>query len=223
MPTTSDDGPRTDDVRVRRAPQRGRYDRASLHDVLDATSVGHVGFVAEARPVVIPMSYGRDRGRERVYVHASVAGRFTRTLRSGADICFTVTVLDGVVLARSAFHHSLNYRSAVVRGVPVVVDDPDEHLHGLRVITEHVCPGRWDEVRAPNRPEVRQTAVLALDVVEFSVKVRTGGPLDEPDDLDLDVWAGEVPLRMAPGVPVPASDLRGDPPLSPSVRRLLSP
>ena len=186
---------------VRRHPERAAYDAEAVHAVLDAAPVGHVGFVVDGQPFVVPMLFGRvDHA---LYLHGSVASRLTRRLADGIDVCLTVTIVDGLVLARSAFHHSMNYRSAVVFGRAVRVGG-DEAVVGLKAISDHLRPGRWDEVRPPNRVELRQTSVLRLDVEEASAKTRTGGPVDEPEDLALDVWAGVIPCELAWGTPVPA-------------------
>ena len=162
-------GPRSDASRVRRLPQRAAYDEASIHAVLDASLIGHVGMVAGDRPVVIPMLYGRDGST--VYLHGSVASRLLRSLAGGIDLCLTVTLVDGLVLARSAFHHSMNYRSVVAFGRATLATG-DDKLHGLRVISEHLAPGRWDEVREPNDLEQRQTSVLRMEILEASAKAR---------------------------------------------------
>jgi uncharacterized protein len=185
---------------VKRHPERASYDAPAVHAVLDAAPMGHLGFVVDGQPFVIPMLYGR--AGEAVYLHGSVASRLLRTLAGGIEVCLTVTLVDGLVLARSAFHHSMNYRSAVVFGRAVPVDG-EEKVLGLKAISDHLRPGRWDEVRAPSDLELRQTSVLRLDVAEASAKVRAGGPIDEPEDLDLPVWAGVVPCELAWGEPVP--------------------
>jgi nitroimidazol reductase NimA-like FMN-containing flavoprotein (pyridoxamine 5'-phosphate oxidase superfamily) len=200
--------------RVKRLPDRGAYDATSIHAVLDAAMVGHVGFVAAGRPVVIPMIYGRDG--DALYLHGSVASRLQRTLANGIDVCLTVTLVDGLVLARSAFHHSMNYRSAVVMGRAVLVR-PEDKEHALRVISEHMTPGRWSEVRRPTPVELKQTSVLRLAIEEASAKARTGGPIDDAEDLDLPVWAGVLPCSQTWGQPIAATDLRVALPPSPSV------
>lgn len=205
---------------VRREAHRAAYDRETIHRVLDAASLAHVGLVAaDGRPVVIPTLYGRDG--DVLYLHGSVASRLVRTLATGVPCSVEVTLVDGLVLARSAFLHSMNYRSVVVLGTARRVEG-DEALHGLRTISEHLLPGRWDEVRAPDRVELRQTAVLAVAIEEASAKIRSGGPSEEPDeDLLLDVWAGELPVVTSWGAPVPASDLREDVTPSAALTRLL--
>jgi len=185
---------------VKRHPERAAYDADAVHAVLDAAPLGHLGFVVDGQPYVIPMLYGRLG--DDVYLHGSVASRLQRRLATGVDVCLTVTLVDGLVLARSAFHHSMNYRSAVVFGTAVRVDG-DEAVRGLKAISDHLRPGRWDEVRPPSDVELRQTSVLRLDVEEASAKVRTGGPVDEPEDLDLPVWAGVIPCELAWGTPIP--------------------
>jgi nitroimidazol reductase NimA-like FMN-containing flavoprotein (pyridoxamine 5'-phosphate oxidase superfamily) len=185
---------------VKRHPERAAYDAEAVHAVLDAAPIGHLGFVVDGQPFVIPMLYGRID--DAVYLHGSVASRAMRTAATGIDVCLTVTVVDGLVLARSAFHHSMNYRSAVVFGRAVRVQG-DEAVAGLKAISDQLRPGRWEEVRAPSDLELRQTSVLRLDVDEASAKTRTGGPVDEPEDLDLPVWAGVVPCELAWGTPIP--------------------
>jgi nitroimidazol reductase NimA-like FMN-containing flavoprotein (pyridoxamine 5'-phosphate oxidase superfamily) len=207
-------GPRSDASRVRRVPQRAAYDEASIHAVLDASLIGHVGIVAGDRPVVIPMLYGRDGST--VYLHGSVASRLLRSLAGGIDICLTVTLVDGLVLARSAFHHSMNYRSVVAFGRATLATGGDK-LHGLRVISEHLAPGRWDEVRQPNDLELRQTSVLRMEVLEASAKVREGGPVDDDEDLTLPMWAGVLPCALTWGEPVADALVPEGRPVSPSV------
>jgi uncharacterized protein len=209
--------PTAEFARVRRVPGRARYDRATLHSVLDAGMVGHVGFVRGGRAVVIPMLYGRDG--DRLFLHGSVASHLQRQL-GGRELCLTVTVVDGLVFARSAFHHSMNYRSAVVFGRAEALDGEGK-LVGLRAIAEHLTPGRWEESRPPSRVERRQTSVLELTVDHASVKVRSGGPVDDPDDLALEIWAGAVSLPRRWGQPVTEPDSRVLQ-VAPSVRRLLA-
>lgn len=194
--------PRT---RVRRAPKRGVYDRDTINAILDEALVCHVGFVHEGQPFVIPTLHARVD--DVVYLHLSTASRLVRTLSQGIPCCLTVTLLDGIVLARVAFLHSANYRSVVVLGEARVVDDPEEKLQALKAFTEQMVPGRWDAVRQPNRKELKATQVLALPLDEASAKIRTGPPLDEDEDLDNDVWAGHIPLELLPSPPQP--DPRG--------------
>jgi nitroimidazol reductase NimA-like FMN-containing flavoprotein (pyridoxamine 5'-phosphate oxidase superfamily) len=183
---------------VRRLPKRGVYDRDQIFSILDEGLVCHVGFNDDAgRPVVIPTGYGR--AGERLYIHGSAASRMLRGLSIGIPVCITVTLLDGMVLARSAFHHSMNYRSVVVFGEAHFVDDADEKNEALRVITEHLVPGRWAEVRWPNPRELKATSVLAIDLHEVSAKIRTGGPVDDAEDMTMPVWAGVIPLQLTTG------------------------
>lgn len=185
---------------VKRLPKRGVYDRDAVYRILDEAFICHVGFVVEGKPVVIPTAYGRVD--DRVYIHGSAASRMLRSLREGIDVCIEVTLVDGLVLARSAFHHSLNYRSVVVFGRAQVVEDPAEKMEALKAFTEHVVPGRWDEVREPNEQEMKGTLVLGLELAEVSAKVRTGPPVDDEEDYDIPVWAGVVPLRLEAGTAI---------------------
>jgi nitroimidazol reductase NimA-like FMN-containing flavoprotein (pyridoxamine 5'-phosphate oxidase superfamily) len=196
---------------VRRQPDRGRYDRDQVHAILDEGLVAHVGLVSGNGPVVIPMLYGRDG--DRLLLHGSTASRLMRGGAKGLDMCVTVTLVDGLVLARSAFHHSMNYRSVVVFGQATPITDLDERRAALDLLVDHIVPGRGADVRPPSDKELRSTLVLALPLDECSVKLRTGPPLDDEEDLDRFTWAGVVPLTTVPGAPVPAPDLRADPPV----------
>jgi hypothetical protein len=191
----------TERTKVRRLPQRGSYEREAVYKILDEGLVCHVGFVAGGEPFVIPTGYARVG--EALYVHGSPASRMLRALAGGVKVCVTVTLLDGLVLARSAFHHSMNYRSVVVFGTASVVEDEGEKSEALRAFTEHVVPGRWEEVRWPSKDELRKTLVLKLPLDEASAKVRAGAPVDDEEDYALPVWAGEIPLRVEAGAPVP--------------------
>lgn len=186
---------------IKRHPERGSHDTDAVHAVLDAAPMGHLGFVVEGQPFVIPMLYGRID--EAIYLHGSVASRLLRTMAGGVEVCLTATLVDGLVLARSAFHHSMNYRSAVVFGRAVPVDG-DEKVAALKAISDHLRPGRWDDVRPPSEVELRQTAVLRIEVEDMSAKARTGGPIDDPEDMELPVWAGVVPCGLTWGIPEPA-------------------
>ncbi len=186
---------------VRRHPERAAYDAEAVHAVLDAAPLAHVGFSVDGQPFVIPMLFGRID--DAVYLHGSVASRLVRTLEEGIEVCLSVALVDGLVLAKSAFHHSMNYRSAVVFGRAHLIDGCEKEA-ALRAISEHLRPGRWAEVRPPSAVELRQTAVLRLDVEGASVKARTGGPIDEPEDLELPVWSGVVPCAVTWGEPIPA-------------------
>lgn len=190
----------TERTRVRRLANRASYDLETIHSILDEALICHVGFAVEGKPVVIPTIHWREGNQ--LYFHGSVASRMLRNLRDGVDACVTVTLLDGLVLARSAFHHSMNYRSVVVFGKAREVSDREEKLRALTALVEHVVPGRSPIVRAPNESELRQTLVLALPIEEASAKIRTGGPVDDEDDYALPVWAGVVPLTLVKGEPV---------------------
>ncbi len=191
-------------AQVRRLPDRGAYDRETIHAILDEGLVCHVGFVIEGQPHVIPMSYGRDG--ERLLLHGSAASRLVLGMGAGWPVCLTVTLLDGLVLARSAFHHSMNYRSVVIFGKAVPVSDPVGKVAALRAISEHIVPGRWEAVRPPSDRELAMATVLAVPIDEASAKIRTGPPKDDPEDLSLPVWAGELPLETIPGVPLRDGD-----------------
>jgi nitroimidazol reductase NimA-like FMN-containing flavoprotein (pyridoxamine 5'-phosphate oxidase superfamily) len=200
--------PPSERTRVRRLPERGAYERAAIEAILDEGLVCHLGFVADGQPFVIPTVYARLG--DRLYLHGSPASRMLRSLAAGLPVCATVTLVDGLVLARSAFHHSMNYRSVVVLGVARPVDDAEERLAALRAIVEHLVPGRWPDVRRPDARELVRTAVLALPIDEASAKLRSGGPKDDEEDLALDVWAGHVPLELAAGAPVPCPAARAE-------------
>jgi nitroimidazol reductase NimA-like FMN-containing flavoprotein (pyridoxamine 5'-phosphate oxidase superfamily) len=186
-------------TRVRRIPERGVYDRAAIEAILDEGLLCHVGFVHDGQPVVIPTLYARVG--DVVYVHGSAASRTLRTLAGGSDVCLTVTLLDGLVLARSAFHHSANYRSVVIFGRARLVEEADEKLTALEAFAEHIAPGRWADVRPPTALELKATKVLALPLVEASAKVRSGPPIDDDEDYSRDTWAGVIPLHLAAGEP----------------------
>lgn len=191
---------------VQRLPKRAAYDRAAVEAILDEALVCHIGFVVDGQPFVIPTIHARVEGR--LYVHGSAASRMLRALGEGPQVCVTVTIVDGLVLARSAFHHSMNYRSVVVLGRARFVTDPAEKVAALEAVVEHVVPGRSREVRAPNEKEILATSVLRLDLAEVSAKVRSGPPVDDPEDMALGCWAGEVPLRLIAQAPVPDPQLR---------------
>ena len=194
-------------TRVTREPERAVYDRAAAYQILDEGFVCHVGFVTDGQPFVIPASYGR-KGDD-LYIHGSAASRMLRNLDQGIPVCVTVTLLDGLVLARSIFNHSMNYRSVVVLGKAVAVEDPQEKLEALQALSEHILPGRWQDVRQPNEKELKATLVLRLPIEEFSAKVRQGPPVDDEEDYSFPTWAGVIPLQMVPGEPI--SDSRLDP------------
>lgn len=196
-------------TRVERVPKRASYDRATIEAILDEGLVCHVGFVADGQPYVIPTTYGR--AGDRLYLHGSSASRMLQTLAGGLPACVTVTLLDGLVLARSAFHHSMNFRSVVLLGTAVLVTNQAERMAALEAIAEHVVRGRWAEVRGPNEQELGATAVLRLPIAEASAKIRTGPPVDDEEDYAFPCWAGVIPLALTPGPPVP------DPRLAPGI------
>ncbi|HTS68980.1 MAG TPA: pyridoxamine 5'-phosphate oxidase family protein [Terriglobia bacterium] len=191
----------TERTQVHRLPKRGVYDREAVYRILDEGLVCHIGFVAEGKPVVIPTGYGRRH--DMLYIHGSPASRMFRAMAKGAEVCVTVTLVDGVVLARSAFHHSMNYRSVVIFGKATLLEDDAAKREALRVFTEHVAPGRWAEVRQPSEKELHATTVLAIPLEEVSAKVRIGPPLDDEEDYTFPVWAGVLPLDLIPQAPVP--------------------
>lgn len=197
--------PPTQRSHVRRVPQRGVYDRATIDAILDESLISHVGFAIDGQPFVIPMLHARVG--ERVYLHGSTASRLVRKLAAGVPACLTTTLVDGLVLARSAYHHSMNYRSVVVLGDATLVEGPDERAAALEAFTEKLIPGRWDEVRPPSPQELKATRVMAIDLREASAKVRTGDPGDDEEDYALDVWAGVVPLALRAGPLVPDTRL----------------
>jgi uncharacterized protein len=189
--------PRT---RVVREPQRAVYDRDAVNQILDEAFLCHIGFVADGQPYVIPTSYGRDG--DVLYIHGSAASRMLRYLDQGAPVCITVTLVDGLVLARSVFNHSMNYRSVVILGTATLVDDPAEKLSALRALSEHILPHRWNDSRQPNEKELKATSVLRLPIREFSAKVRVGPPVDDEEDYLFPTWAGVIPLEMNFGTPI---------------------
>jgi uncharacterized protein len=202
MSETPTPTPRT---RVVREAHRGVYDREAAYRILDEGFLCHVGFVADGQPFVIPTSYGRKD--DSLYIHGSAASRMLRQMKESVPVCITVTLLDGLVLARSIFNHSMNYRSVVVLGKATLVDDPAEKLEALRLLSEHILPGRWDDSRQPNASELKQTSVLRLPIEEFSAKVRVGPAIDDEEDYFFPTWAGVVPLEMIAGAPIDDSRL----------------
>jgi nitroimidazol reductase NimA-like FMN-containing flavoprotein (pyridoxamine 5'-phosphate oxidase superfamily) len=198
----------TSRTRVVREPHRGIYDRETAHKILDEGFICHVGFVVDGQPFVIPTGYGRSG--DNLYIHGSAASRMLRNLDQGVPVCVTVTLLDGLVLARSIFNHSMNYRSVVVLGTARAVEDAKEKLEALRTLSEHILPGRWADARQPNEKELKATLVMRLPIEEFSAKVRQGPPIDDQEDYEFPTWAGVIPLRMVTGEPI------SDPKLSPA-------
>ncbi len=196
-------------TRLKRQPQRGVYDREQIHAILDEGFICHLAFAQGGQPHLIPTIYGRDG--DTVYVHGAAANRALRALADGGQACLSVTLVDGLVLGRSAFHTSVNYRSVILYGQAREVGDPIEKWEAFRVMLEHAVPGRWKDVRTPNRAEVKRTIVLALPIEEASAKVRTGAPVDEEEDYALGCWAGVIPLRETAGAPL------DDPRLAPGI------
>ncbi len=194
-----------DRTRVRRLPEKAVSERAVLDAILDEGLVAHVGLVDEGDPVVIPVGYGRDG--DDVLIHGSTASRLMRAMAGGARVCVTVTLLDGMVFARSAFESSMHYRSAVIFGSARSLEG-DEKIHALRIVTEHLQPGRWATLREPLAKELLATSIVALPIVEWSVKVSNRPPDDPPEDVAGPSWAGVVPMHTTAGVPVDAPDLR---------------
>jgi nitroimidazol reductase NimA-like FMN-containing flavoprotein (pyridoxamine 5'-phosphate oxidase superfamily) len=195
----------TQRTRLKRLPKRGHFDREIINAILDEAFICHVGFVADDQPYVIPTGFARV-GND-LYLHGSSASRMLRDLSAGVNACVTVTLVDGLVLARSAFHHSINYRSVVVLGTAALVTDPTEKNNALEAITEHIIPGRWADVRWPTELELKATSVLKLHIAEASAKVRTGDPVDDEEDYAMDIWAGVLPLRMVHDQPIDDSRL----------------
>lgn len=187
----------TEKTTLKRLSKRGDYSKEVIYKILDEGSICHVGFVVDGYPVVIPTGYARQG--DRILIHGSAASRMIRSLAQGIDVSVTVTLIDGIVLARSAFHHSFNYRSVVIFGKATPIEDKVEKMQALEAFTEHIMPGRWSDVRIPNEQELKATTVLALDLTEASAKVRTGPPIDDDEDYQLDVWAGVLPLKLSAG------------------------
>jgi uncharacterized protein len=196
----------TERTQVKRLPKRGMYDRETVFKILDEAFVCHVGFVVDGQPYVIPTNFGRVG--ETLYLHGSAASRMLRTLSEGIPVCVTVSLIDGLVLARSAFHHSVNYRSVVILGTARLVEDPTEKMEALRLFTEHIMKGRWEQIRWPTELELKGTTVLALPIEEVSAKVRTGDPKDDEEDYELPIWAGVLPLPVVPAAPIPDTRLK---------------
>ncbi|MEE8456626.1 MAG: pyridoxamine 5'-phosphate oxidase family protein [Acidimicrobiia bacterium] len=207
----------SDRATVKRLPERGTYDRDTINSILDEALICHVAFDTDDGPVAIPTIHARIGTV--LYLHGSPASRMLRSTVE-SDVCVTATIVDGIVVARSAFHHSLNYRSVMVFGTPRVVLDRDERACAFAAITNHVVPGRWDEARQPNEVEDKGTKLLAIDIDEASAKTRSGPPIDDEEDMDLDIWAGVIPLTVQAGDPIPAPDLEAGIETPASVRGL---
>jgi nitroimidazol reductase NimA-like FMN-containing flavoprotein (pyridoxamine 5'-phosphate oxidase superfamily) len=214
--------PASDRVRVRRKRERGSYDRAVINAILDEALIAHLGIADDSgQPIVVPTLHARDG--DLVYCHGSVASRTLRALAGGARVCLTVSLIDGLVLARSAMHHSANYRSVVLLGTARSVEQPAEKLAALRAVVEHIVPGRWGEIRPPSEDELTATAVLAIPIEEASAKVRTGAPIDDEEDYALGAWAGVIPLSVSAGAPEPDALLAAGITLPPHVERYRRP
>ena len=194
------DFPQTPRTILKRLPKRGVFDRQLVYEILDEGFICHVGFAVDGQQFVIPTGYARVD--DQLYIHGSQVSRMLRTLAQGIDVCVAVTLVDGLVLARSAFHHSINYRSVVIFGRATMVEDRAAKLAALFAFSEHVVPGRWNDVREPTDQELKATTVLALPLEEVSAKVRTGPPIDDEEDYSMDIWAGVLPLKVVAGAPV---------------------
>ncbi len=190
----------TNKTTLKRLPDRGAFDKATVYAILDEGFICHVGFVVEGQPFVIPTGYGRTG--DELYIHGSAASRMLRSIEKGVPVCVTVTLVDGLVLARSAFHHSINYRSVVILGTASMVTDEEEKMRALITISENIIPNRWDAVRPPNASEMKATSVLRLPLVEASAKIRTGPPIDDDEDYLLPIWAGVLPFELTARAPV---------------------
>jgi uncharacterized protein len=196
----------TERTKLKRIPKRGNFERETVYKILDEAFVCHVGFTVDNQPFVIPTSFARSG--DRLVIHGSAASRMMRSLSEEIDVCVTVTLIDGLVLARSAFHHSMNYRSVVVFGKAQIITDEQEKYAALKALTEHIVPGRWSSVRPPTKNELKGTTVLLLLLQEASAKIRAGGPVDDEEDYALDVWAGVLPLSLTTNAPVPDERLK---------------
>lgn len=203
--------------KIKRIPKRGHYDKATVYKILDAAFIGHVGFVIDGQPFVIPTAYGRKD--DTIYIHGATTSRMLVELEKGIPVCFTVTLVDGLVLARSLFHHSINYRSVVVYGTARIID-ANETMEGLKVITESLVKGRWEEAREPNVKEMKATKIVAIDIEQASAKIREGGANDDKPDYELPIWAGVVPIHTTYGNAIPDSQLPDDIDITPSVENI---
>lgn len=196
----------TDKTKLRRLPKRASYNVETIYGILDEGFIAHVGFSVNGQTFVIPTGYARSG--DKLLIHGSSASRMMRALSEEIEVCVTVTLIDGLVLARSAFHHSMNYRSVVVFGAAKIINDENEKLEALRLFTEHIIPNRWREVRLPSAKELKATTVLALPLEEASAKIRTGNPVDDKEDYEMNVWAGVLPVAMNFGEPIPDSQMK---------------
>lgn len=200
--------PKTPRNRVKRHPERGRYNPSEIYPIVDEALICHVGFVHDQQPVVIPTLHARQG--DTILLHGARGSRLLRHVEAGGDVCITITLVDGIVLARSVFNHSINYRSAVIFGRGAPIDDEQARLEALAAFTERLIPGRWADARLPTAVELRQTSIVAVPIESASAKIRSGPPKDDADDLDLPVWAGVVPLYQASGPPIADPSLRAD-------------
>ena len=205
----------TERTRLKRISKNGSFDRDAIYRILDEAFLCHVGFNTSGQPFVIPTGYARDG--DQLLLHGSAASRMLRAMACGVDVCVTVTLLDGLVLARSVFNHSMNYRSVMVFGKARVISNKHDKLAALYRLSEHIIPRRWSEVRPPNKRELKATTVLALPLEEASAKIRIGAPVDDEDDYMLDVWAGVIPLRLSADLPIADGKLKAAIPIPPSV------
>jgi uncharacterized protein len=194
--------------KVRRLPKRSSQERELIYNILDEAMVAHVGFIVDNQPFVIPMAYGRKG--DLIYIHGSSVSRLLKTLEQGVDICFSVTLLDGLVIARSLFHHSMNYRSVILFGKAKLVESETDKMTALQAFSEQMIPRRWREARLPNSQELKATTILSFAIEEGSAKVRTGNPNDDVEDYSLPFWAGQLPLKLTPGIPIPDSKLSSE-------------
>lgn len=201
----------TERTKLKRRPKRGTYDHETIYQILDEGFICHIGFTVNNQPFVIPTGYARIG--DKLLIHGSAASRMLQEMSSGVEVCVTVTLIDGLVLARSAFHHSMNYRSVVILGKATLVTDEAEKNEALFAFTEHIIPNRWSEIRLPTEKELKATMVLSLPIEEASAKIRKGSPVDDEEDYALDVWAGEIPLFQNTGNPIPDSRLPSDVPI----------
>ena len=210
---------KTDKTKVKRAPKRGHYDTETIYKILDSDFICQVGFVYNNYPVVIPTIYGRKD--DAIYFHGASVSRMLVTMEKGVNISINVTQTDGIVIARSAFHHSLNYHSVTVFGQAELVTDANERMEALKVISDQIIPLRWEEARLPNAKEMKATKVLKLKITEASAKIRTGPPSDDKADYDLDIWAGVIPIEKKYGQPITDPDLKAGVPVAGSVLKLI--
>jgi len=197
-------------TKVKRHPERGDYERETIDAILDEGLICHLGFVVDGQPFVLPTIHAPDQ--DTLYIHGSPGSRMLRTAKEGVDVCVTVTLLDALVLARSVYNHSMNYRSVVVLGRAVELTDREEKLRAMQRVVEHIIPGRWEDARQPSAAEIKGTTILALPLAEASAKIRSGPPIDDEADLTLPVWAGLIPLALEPAEPIAAEGVHGSPP-----------